>query len=150
MAKQDGVDLCFLATEEGRYWAIIECEDDCGSVCSDTAFFNVVFNANLPDCGPLAGDKPGARGAVQTAGADCGCPARGDIDGDGEINSNDFSLLTRFLNKEVLLLQGTPGCPLYSRADVNCDGRVDMDDVDDLQSYLFFGGSMPCTDCTGE
>ncbi|GAB4321963.1 MAG: hypothetical protein Kow0074_13140 [Candidatus Zixiibacteriota bacterium] len=147
----DGIDLCFLVTEEGRYWANISCQDDCGNVCSDTAYFQVVFDPTLPTCGPgAASTKDGSRMDVQAAGFDpCDCPVRGDIDGDGDITSTDLSLLGRFLAKEALIFSGTEHCPLETRADVNCDGKIDMADVDDLRLYLYFNGAEPCGDCTG-
>ena len=149
--KVDGVDLCFLATEEGRYWALIECTDDCGNVCNDTAYYQVHFDPSLPNCGPSsAGTKTGSGSSVTSASTDpCACPARGDIDADGSITGIDLSLLARFISKEILTVRGTDDCPLWNRADINCDGRIDMDDITALQAYLFAGGKLPCDDCTG-
>ncbi len=147
----DGIDLCFLATEEGRYWANIECTDDCGNTCSDTAYFEVRFDPTLPECGPGAvSTKDGSRSNVQSAGFDpCDCPVRGDLDGDGELTSADLSLLGNFLSRGALTVYGTEHCPMETRADVNCDGKVDMTDHDDLRLYLFMNGVEPCSDCTG-
>ena len=149
--KQDGIDLCFDVSEEGWYWARIDCEDDCGTMCSDSLAFFVQFDPNMPECGSSsAGSKPHARIEVQPAGADpCDCPVRGDIDGNGEIDGSDMSLLGGLLNHEAIGVKGTAECPLATRADVNCDGKVDMTDVEDLKSYLFFNGKIPCDDCTG-
>lgn len=36
--------------------------------------------------------------------------------------------------------------PLFVRGDINCDGVVDMNDVNALQAFLFGGGSLACFD----
>ncbi|MEW5874166.1 MAG: dockerin type I domain-containing protein [Candidatus Zixiibacteriota bacterium] len=152
LAKVEGVTMCFEATEEGTYWADITCGDACGNECTRRASFEVVFT-DLPDCGPtiVSGrtTEPGV--TPQAAEAEpCDCPVRGDLSGEGEVTALDVSLLTALLQQEGIsaAFRQDPNCPIEGRADVNCDGAVNMRDVQELADYIFHRGKMPCGRCT--
>jgi hypothetical protein len=144
--------MCFEATEEGTYWADITCSDACGNECTRRAYFEVVFT-DLPDCGPtiVSGRTDRPTDGSQTAQAEpCDCPVRGDLSGEGELTSLDLSLVISILQQEPLPanLRNDPDCPMQGRADVNCDGVVDIRDVQDLAEYVFHNGKVPCGRCT--
>jgi len=64
--------------------------------------------------------------------------SRGDVNGDGEINSGDVVYLINYLFKEG------PQPQPWESGDVNCDGVINSSDVVYLINYLFKGGPPPC------
>ena len=66
---------------------------------------------------------------------------RGDVDGDGIINSADVTYLINYLFRN-----GPPPFPCLEAGDANCNGVVNVGDVVYLIDYLFKGGPSPgCT-----
>jgi len=64
---------------------------------------------------------------------------RGDVNGDGIINSADIVYLINYLFKD-----GPEPDPLWA-GDCNCDGVINSADVVYLINYLFKGGPPPCS-----
>jgi hypothetical protein len=62
---------------------------------------------------------------------------RGDVNGDGNINSADVVYLINYL-----FAHGSPPVP-FSEGDVNCDGFINSADVVFLLNYLFAHGAVP-------
>jgi len=63
--------------------------------------------------------------------------ARGDANGDGEINSGDIVYLINYL-----FVEGPAPSPLEA-GDADCNGKVNASDVIFLINYLFVGGPPP-------
>jgi hypothetical protein len=67
--------------------------------------------------------------------------AFGDVDNDEDIDLVDMIKLSNYtgngINYPILL----------NACDVNCDGEINLDDVDYMIDYLFRGGPEPGTDC---
>jgi hypothetical protein len=63
--------------------------------------------------------------------------ARGDTNGDGEINAGDVVYLINYL-----FVEGPAPSPLEA-GDVDCNGKIDASDVIFLINYLFIGGPPP-------
>jgi hypothetical protein len=64
--------------------------------------------------------------------------SRGDVNGDGSINSADAVYLVNYL------FVGGPEPQPWESGDVNCDGIINSSDVVYLINYLFIGGPPPC------
>ena len=149
--KTDGMNLCFEVEEAGEYWVDIECEDECGNFCERRAYFTVVFDPDLPDCDPTTvsdGRKDPGGADVSSAGdVPCECPLRGDLNYDNEITAEDMGILAAFFTDGMRPADASVDCPSENVADVNCDGQLNIQDVQYLGNYLFANGPVPCTRC---
>lgn len=123
--------------------------------CCGTAWTSLCANLAREICGPpqacclpngrckevsagvceLGGGRSQGPGTV-CIGNECPPPVPGDLDGDGDVDLDDWALLYRCLRGSNLPVTG-----ICLRADLDGDGDLDMDDVAIFQNE--FGGSQP-------
>jgi len=72
-------------------------------------------------------------------------PACGDVNGDGQINSADISVLSSCCGPPTTCDSGNVPC--FEKANVNCDSVVDCSDRDYLIDYVFGTGPPPNCNC---
>jgi len=106
------------------------------------AGYQVVFFAFPFEAIPQAGADPNNATSVMERilnwfGISKPSFTRGDVNGDGIINSGDVVYLIDYLFK------GGPAPLPSSSGDVNCDGIINSADVVYLIDYLFKGGASP-------
>jgi hypothetical protein len=146
--KLDTKEVCFEVLAEGRYYATIVCTDACGNTCEQTFYVDFTFDQS-PGCVPpsVSEQEPDHSDPQTVATRHCGCPSRGDLNGDGEINAQDLSEIHSFLIEQKALSSESPDCPLANLADVDGNGTVDKDDIEYLTRYLFQSGPAPSKRC---
>ena len=62
---------------------------------------------------------------------------KGDINGDGAVDSADLQILSDLINNTTL--------DYLKTADVNCDNKLDAEDIVYLENHLYDDGPAPCT-----
>jgi hypothetical protein len=72
------------------------------------------------------------------------CPIgyTGDINDNGDLNTEDIIMLVNYVFKSGMAPQPCP-----PSGDVNCSSEVTASDVAYLVGYVFLGGAAPCNVC---
>jgi hypothetical protein len=154
---------CYVSAGPGSlvdgYWVytpategVVRATIRCRSVCNEVWQWSLTVRIKLDgtDCEGIVvrttGD--GAEPGAATSSVDpCACPARGDIDGDGDVSVGDLATLADLVYGTVNPLPLGSNCPVIAQCDVNCDGVVDARDVEALTAYVFSQGPAPCDPC---
>jgi hypothetical protein len=109
-----------------------------GSADYQVVFFAFSFEA-IPQIGADPNNAKTVMGRIMNwFGISKPSFARGDANGDGEINVTDVVYLINYL-----FIGGPEPLP-WESGDVNCDGAVNVSDVVYLINYLFIDGPPPC------
>lgn len=126
-------------------WAWHECEDNTMfALHRDTLYLAYNIDALLPEKECLTIPDPGTRIALprfmpgQICIPDLGCwRGEGDCDNNGEIDVTDVVYLIQYAFAGGPEPIGNQACTSACRADLNCDGRLNLVDVSMLVQYVF-------------